>query len=119
MVTGSETGIVYEIGSLYGRFEQINVPRKARGKRYGLVTLLVVIFLGKLCGQDSPVEIADLAANNAKELGELLQLLLCWMLHHNIIRRVYQNILSANEFGQMARNTANKSMSPVSKKYWS
>ncbi len=40
----SETGVVYEIGSLYARFEQIGDPRKARGKRYSLVTLLVIIF---------------------------------------------------------------------------
>ena len=45
----SETGVVYEIGSLYARFEQMNDLRKARGKRYRLVTLLLVIFLGKLC----------------------------------------------------------------------
>ena len=30
----SETGIIYEVGSLYARFEQIDDPRKARGKRY-------------------------------------------------------------------------------------
>jgi len=99
----SETGVVYEIGSLYARFEQMNDPRKARGKRYSFVTLLLVIFLGKLCGQDSPVEIADWAANNAEELAELLQLPRCWMPHHNTIRRVYQNILSADEFDQMAQ----------------
>lgn len=99
----SETGIVYEIGSLYARFEQMSDPRKARGKRYSLVTLLVIIFLGKLCGQDRPVEIADWAANHAKELAELLQLERIWMPHHNTIRRVYQNMLSEAEFEQMAQ----------------
>ena len=99
----SETGIVYEIGSLYARFEQMSDPRKARGKRYSLVTLLVIIFLGKLSGQDNPVEIADWAANHAEELAELLQLERIWMPHHNTIRRVYQNILSEAEFGQMAQ----------------
>jgi predicted transposase YbfD/YdcC len=99
----SETGVVYEIGSLYARFEQISDPRKARGKRYSLVTLLVIIFLAKLSGQDSPVEIADWAANHAEELAELLQLERLWMPHHNTIRRVYQNILSEVEFEQMAQ----------------
>jgi len=99
----SETGIVYEIGSLYSRFEQMRDPRKARGKRYSLVTLVVLIFLGKLSGQDSPVEIADWAANHAEELAELLQLPRCWMPHHNTIRRVYQSILSEDEFDQMAQ----------------
>jgi len=99
----SETGIVYEIGSLYARFEEINDPRKARGKRYSLVTLLVVIFLGKLCGQDNPVEIADWAANHAEQLVALLGLERIWMPHHNTIRRVYQDILSEDEFNQMAQ----------------
>ena len=99
----SETGIIYELGSLYARFEEIEDPRKARGKRYSLVTLLVIIFLGKLCGQDTPVEIADWAANHAEQLAELLGLERIWMPHHNTIRRVYQNILREEEFNQMAQ----------------
>jgi ribosome-binding ATPase YchF (GTP1/OBG family) len=39
----SETGIIYDQGSLYARFEQLSDPRKARGKRYSLVTLLVIM----------------------------------------------------------------------------
>ena len=99
----SETGIIYEVGSLYARFEQIDDPRKARGKRYSLVTLLVIIFLGKLCGQDSPLEIADWAANQAEKLVATLGLERMWMPHHNTIRRVYQDILSEAEFNQMAQ----------------
>jgi hypothetical protein len=37
----SETGIVYSPGSLYDRFQQIGDPRKAKGKRYSLVTLFM------------------------------------------------------------------------------
>jgi len=99
----SETGIIYEVGSLYARFEQIDDPRQARGKRYSLVTLLVIIFLGKLCGQDSPVEIADWAANHAEKLAGMLGLERVWMPHHNTIRRVYQDILSEEAFNQMAQ----------------
>ena len=47
----SETGIVYTLGSLYDRFQQISDPRKAKGKQYSLVTLLVLIFLAKLVGK--------------------------------------------------------------------
>jgi len=98
-----ETGIVHDRGSLYARFGKLSDPRKARGKRYSLVTLLVIIFLGKLCGQDRPVEIADWARNHADEIAELLQLTRKWMPHHNTIRRVYQNILSEAEFDRMAQ----------------
>jgi predicted transposase YbfD/YdcC len=75
------------------------------------VTLLVIIFLGKLSGQDSPVEIADWAANHAEKLAKLLQLERIWMPHHNTIRRVYQNILSEAEFKQMAQEYSQQEQS--------
>lgn len=99
----SETGVVYDLGSLYDRFRQIKDPRKAHGKRYSLVTLLMVIFLAKLCNQDTPVAIADWARNHAVELAELLQLPRTWMPHHNTIRRVFQHIVDAAEFERLVR----------------
>jgi predicted transposase YbfD/YdcC len=99
----SETGVVYDLGSLYARFQAIKDPRKARGKRYSLVTLLVVIFLAKLCNQDTPVAIADWARNHAVELAALLQLKRTWMPHHNTIRRVFQTILDVAEFERLVR----------------
>ena len=97
----SETGIVYSLGSLYDHFQQIEDPRKAKGKRYSLVTLLVLIFLAKLCGKDKPVEIADWAKNQAEELTQLLGLKRSWMPHHNTYRRVFQEIVSQEEFEQL------------------
>lgn len=55
----SENGVVYDLGSLYGRIEKIVDPRKAHGKRYRLTTLIMIILLAKMCGKDSPLEIAD------------------------------------------------------------
>lgn len=97
----SETGIVYSLGSLYDRFQRIRDPRKAKGKRYSLVTLLVLIFLAKLCNQDTPVEIADWAKNHAEELVKLLKLRHSWMPHHNTYRRVFQEIISEEEFERL------------------
>ena len=94
----SETGIVYVLGSLYHRFQTMRDPRKAKGKQYSLLTLLVVIFLAKLSGKDTPVEIADWAKNHAEELGQLLGLKRSQMPHHNTIRRVFQYIVSQEEF---------------------
>jgi predicted transposase YbfD/YdcC len=94
----SETGIVYALGSLYHRFQTMRDPRKAKGKQYSLLTLLVVIFLGKLSGKDTPVEIADWAKNHAEEVGQLLGLKRSQMPHHNTIRRVFQYIVSQEEF---------------------
>jgi len=100
----SETGVMYDLGSLYDHFRQIKDPRKAHGKRYSLVTLLVVIFLAKLSNQETPVAIADWARNHAVKLAELLQLKRTWMPHHNPIRRVFQTILSVAEFERLVRD---------------
>lgn len=97
----SETGIVYDPGSLYNRFQHLCDPRKAKGKRYSLMTLLTLIFLAKLCGKDNPVEIADWAKNHAEELAQLLGLEHNWMPHHNTYRRVFQEIISVDEFERL------------------
>jgi predicted transposase YbfD/YdcC len=99
----SVTGVIYEMGSLYDRFQQVPDPRDARGKRYSLVTLLVIIFLGKLCRQDSPVEIADWAHNHADELAGLLGLAQNRMPHHNTIRRVYRDTMDEEAFDRLAQ----------------
>ncbi len=55
----NEDEIVYSLGSLYDRFQQLEDPRKAKGNRYILITLLVLIFITELCDQNTPVEIAN------------------------------------------------------------
>ena len=97
----SENGIIYTMGSLYDHFQEISDPRKAKGKRYSLVNLLVLIFLAKICGQDTPVEIADWAKNHADELMKILKLKRNWMPHHNTYRRVFQDVISEAEFKAM------------------
>jgi predicted transposase YbfD/YdcC len=99
----SETGIVYTLGSLYGRFQGMTDPRKKKGKQYSLLTLLTIIFLAKLSGKDNPVEIADWAKNEADELSSLLRLKSARMPHHNTYRRVFQNILDKDEFEELMR----------------
>lgn len=99
----SESGVVHDRGSLYARFEQVRDPRHAHGKRYHLTTLLVIIFLAKLCGKDRPGEIADWAKNHAEELSQLLKLKRAWMPHHNTIRRVFHDILDEAEFDRIAQ----------------
>ena len=89
---------------MYAYFQRISDPRKARGKRYHLTTLLALIFLGKLSGQDTPVEIADWASNHAEALAGHLKLKRTRMPHHNTIRRVFQNILDEAEFDRLMRD---------------
>jgi len=96
-------GVSYVLGSLYDRFQHLSDCRKAKGKRYSLIMLLVVIFLAKLSGQDKPVAIADWAKNHAAALVQLLHLRRAWMPHHNTIRRVFQAVLSEAEFAQLLK----------------
>jgi predicted transposase YbfD/YdcC len=84
----SSTGVEYEIGSVYERLGELTDMRKARGKQYSLVTILTLIILAKLSGQDKPVEIADWAKNNQAKLVELLRLEKAKMPHHNTYRRI-------------------------------
>ena len=99
----SETGIVYTLGSLYDRFQQMTDPRKSKGKQYSLLTLLSLIFLAKLSGKDNPVEIADWAKNKTEELVQLLGLKHSRMPHHNTIRRVFHKIVDEEEFEQLMK----------------
>jgi predicted transposase YbfD/YdcC len=92
-----------ENGSLYDRFHGISDPRKAKGKIYSLVMLLMVIFLAKLCGKDKPGEIADWAHNHAAELADLLGLRRERMPSHSTIRRVFQSMVDENELNQLAQ----------------
>ena len=108
----SETGVIYEPESLYDHFQEVPDTRADRGKRYSLVTLLVLIFLAKLCRQDTPVEIADWCANHAAELQRLLKLERSWMPHHNTIRRVFQDILAEDEFERLASEYSRSQQEP-------
>ena len=43
-------GVVFDLGGLYAEFEKLTDKRRARGKRYGLALVLLLIVLAKLCG---------------------------------------------------------------------
>lgn len=98
-----ENGVVFDQGSLLAHFHDLIDPRKARGKRYHLVTLLVLIFLAKLSGMDSPSAIADWCQVHREALVELLHLQYPKLPKHNTIRRVYAEILDEEGFEQRMR----------------
>ena len=43
----SAEGVVYDKGSIYGRLQGLTDLRKARGKRYSLTTVLMIVMLSK------------------------------------------------------------------------
>ena len=59
------------IGELYVALEQVNDKRRARGKRYTIGILLIVVILAKLSGEDTPYGMAEWAKLRSKQLQEL------------------------------------------------
>ena len=78
-------------------------PRKDRGKRYSLVTLLVLIFIAKMSGADSPSAIAEWNKERQAELIEWLHLSYERMPHHNTYRRVFADVIDEEQFEEEVR----------------
>jgi hypothetical protein len=79
----SNTGQVFNLVSLYDRFQGLHDKRKAKGKRYTLATILTGIFLAKLCGEDKPSGIAEWARLREQWITRMLGLKRERMPHHN------------------------------------
>jgi len=86
----TQTEFVIDIGSLYDSFSSIQDARKRRGIRYSLPTLLLLVVLAKLCGQDKPYGIADWVKQRQEMLVEVLQLGYARMPHHNTYERILE-----------------------------
>jgi hypothetical protein len=50
----TQEGLVFDFGSLFGRFQGLSDKRKRRGLRYSLVLILMIILLAKTCGENHP-----------------------------------------------------------------
>lgn len=97
------TGKVINISSLYARFEQLEDQRKAKGKRYALATVLLGIFLAKLCGEDKPSGIAEWAKHREEWITHLLGLSRTRMPHHNTYRRILAQGIKEEELERVAQ----------------
>ena len=84
----TEGGMLYELGSLYAYLEKLIDPRKRKGVRYHLATLLLLILLAKLAGQNHPTGIAEWVKYREAGLVELLKLPRKRVPHHCTYRRV-------------------------------
>ena len=84
----SEEGVVYDKESVYDRLHSLRDKRKARGKRYSLPTVLMIIMLAKISGANTPTEIAEWGSHHQEELVSKLQVKLKRTPERSTYRRV-------------------------------
>ena len=84
----SVEGVIYDTGSVYDRLHQLTDQRRARGKRYNLPTVLMIVLLAKLSGGDTPTEIAEWGSHHGEELKSLLQVKWKRMPERSTYRRI-------------------------------
>jgi len=92
---------IFSIGSLISYLSRIEDTRKPQGIRYSLVTILVVMILAKLCGEDKPYGIADWAQMRSGWLIETLQLEHKRLPHHTTYRRILTDVIDGDEFEEI------------------
>ncbi len=96
-----ETGILYDLGSVYEGLSKITDKRKARGKLYRLETILMIIVLAKLSGEDNPTGIAEWGKYHREELVKLMQLKRPQMPGVNTYRRILAEVACQEEIERM------------------
>jgi predicted transposase YbfD/YdcC len=97
----SENGIEFDMGSVYARLNKLTDIRKAKGKRYSLTMILMIILMAKLCGEDTAMGIADWAKNRQAELGRMLCLKRSTMPNHNTYRRLLASVIYQEEIERL------------------
>ena len=75
--------------------------RKPRGLRYSLVTILVLMVMAKMCGEDTPSGIAEWVKHRGEQMVEWLKLKRKSMPHHSTYRRIAEDVISVNELEQV------------------
>jgi predicted transposase YbfD/YdcC len=98
-----ENGVVFDLGSLYAYLQKIPDTRQPQGRRYSLVTLLVVMLLAKLGGEDKPSGICQWVAERIEPLMNLQILRREKAPCHMTYRRVLQEIVDAEALDGLIR----------------
>src|SRR5258708_28731679 len=93
--------VEFEVNSLYEALLKVSDKRKARGKRYGLATLLTLSVLAKLGGEDTPEGMAEWGKLRAEALRTALGLSRQSMPHAVTYRRVLGKAMDMQELEQV------------------
>jgi predicted transposase YbfD/YdcC len=99
---GADVGLgAIDVVGLWGRLEELSDARGARGKRYALALVLLLVVLAKLAGEDRPSGIADWVRHRRARLEAALRRAVGAELphapHHNTFRRVLAHAVGPGE----------------------
>ena len=103
MESNTPAGILFDFGSLYAYFQTLADRRKAKGLRYELALILVLLVMAKICGEDRPSGIAEWAKHRAGMLVEMLSLKRKAMPHHSTYRRILAEVVCVEELEQISQ----------------
>jgi len=92
---------IISVGNLFRYLLRVKDGRKRRGIRYSLATVLTLLILAKLCGQNKVYGIADWAQQRSGYLVEALQLKHKHLPHHSTYRRILTEEVDGNELEQI------------------
>lgn len=99
----SVSGIEFDPESVYDRLCKLSDLRGVHGKRYRLETVLMLVVLAKLCGEDKPLGIAEWAKHRQEELVKLLCLSRPSLPSHHTYRRILAHKIYAEEVERLVR----------------
>ena len=108
MECSTETELVIDVGSLYEQFQILKDSRKPKGMRYSLETIMVMIIMAKISGEDTPSGIADWVKHRAEQFVEILKLKRKTMPHHSTYRRILGEVVSPQELEQVSSDYLTK-----------
>jgi len=100
---GELSGVVFDLGEFLTYLEQLTDSRKARGKRYSLAIILVMIMLAKLAQNNKPAQVAKWIRLRHTELTRALNLKRPTVPSLNTIRRALADVIDIEELEQLLR----------------
>lgn len=93
----AQSASVLDVKRLLQRLSTVREDRHAKGRRYPLASVLLLVGLAKRAGQDRPRAIADWVTHRAEPLRRLLRRSWQRMPHHSTYRRLLQTAVGAAE----------------------
>lgn len=96
-----EYGIIYDMDSLFAYLLRVPDTRKAKGKQYALPSLLILILLAKLGGEDKPTGITEWVAHRIENLAKMKLLPKARAPCHMTYRRVLQDTVEPEELERL------------------